>query len=397
MKRDLRLDFFRGLSLWMIFLDHIPSHHVTDVASWITIRNYGFSDAAEIFVFISGYTAALVYGRKMREEGFLVASARILRRTWQIYVAHMLLFAFYVTEVAYSAFTFDAPNLENYTNTSIFFHHPETAIIQALLLRFKPVDLDVLPVYILLLAAFPAILWLLRRVPRLLLAGSASLYACVWLFGWNLSAYPDGLWYFNPFAWQFLFVLGAWCATGGADALSRVADSRVLAVGAMLYLAIAFSIAMSWHSRLFAAIEPSWLAQWIVNHPVDKTDLHPLRIVHFLALAVVVLRFVPREWDRWQAPVLRHAILCGQHSLEIFCAGVFLSFVAHVVLLEWMPGAAAEIAVSASGVLLMVGLAWLMTWYQGIDVAAVREAPLIVVGHTPQRPRHRSADIRAPM
>src|SRR5262249_3643706 len=153
------------------------------------------------------------------------------------------------------------------------------------------------------------------------------------------SAYPDGLWYFNPFAWQFLFVLGAWCATGGAEALRRVADSRILAVGAMLYLAIAFSIAMSWHSRLFAAIEPSWLAQWIVDHPIDKTGLHPLRVVHFVALAVVVLRFVPREWDRWQAPVLRHAILCGQHSLEIFCAGVFLSFAAHVALLEWMQGA----------------------------------------------------------
>ena len=60
--RDLRLDLFRGLALWLIFLDHIPAN----VVNWLTIRNYGFSDAAEIFVFISGYTAAFVYGRTMQ-------------------------------------------------------------------------------------------------------------------------------------------------------------------------------------------------------------------------------------------------------------------------------------------------------------------------------------------
>src|SRR5688572_12719602 len=75
-ERDLRLDLFRGLALWLIFLDHIPSN----VVSWITIRNYGFSDATEIFVFISGYTAAFVYGRAMRERGPIVAGARMLKR-----------------------------------------------------------------------------------------------------------------------------------------------------------------------------------------------------------------------------------------------------------------------------------------------------------------------------
>src|SRR5262245_36619070 len=90
-QRDLRLDLFRGLALWLIFLDHIPSN----VVSWATIRNFGFSDAAEIFIFISGYTAAFVYGRAMRERGFIIAGARILKRAWQIYVAHMFLFVIY--------------------------------------------------------------------------------------------------------------------------------------------------------------------------------------------------------------------------------------------------------------------------------------------------------------
>src|SRR5437588_12125852 len=86
--RDLRLDLFRGIALWLIFLDHIPSN----IVSWVTIRNYGFSDAAEMFVFISGYTAAFVYGRAMRERGFLVAGARILKRAWQVYVPHVFPF-----------------------------------------------------------------------------------------------------------------------------------------------------------------------------------------------------------------------------------------------------------------------------------------------------------------
>src|SRR5690242_13728814 len=94
--RDLRLDLFRGIALWLIFLDHIPSN----IVSWVTIRNYGFSDAAEMFVFISGYTAAFVYGRAMRERGFLVAGARILKRAWQGSVAQVFLFVVYVAEIA---------------------------------------------------------------------------------------------------------------------------------------------------------------------------------------------------------------------------------------------------------------------------------------------------------
>jgi OpgC protein len=82
-ERELRLDLFRGLALWLIFIDHVSP----DLLTWFTIRNYGFSDAAEISIFISGYAAAFVYGRTMLKSGFVVASARILKRVWQIYAA----------------------------------------------------------------------------------------------------------------------------------------------------------------------------------------------------------------------------------------------------------------------------------------------------------------------
>ena len=97
--RELRIDLFRGLALWLIFIDHMSP----DVLTWFTIRNYGFSDATEIFIFISGYTAAFVYGRAMLELGFVIATARVLRRVWQIYLAHVFLFTVFFAEIAYVA------------------------------------------------------------------------------------------------------------------------------------------------------------------------------------------------------------------------------------------------------------------------------------------------------
>src|SRR4051794_18319083 len=199
--RDVRLDLFRGIALWLIFLDHIPSN----VVSWITIRSFGFSDATEIFIFISGYTAAFVYGRAMRQQGLVVAGARILRRAWQIYVAHIFLFAIYMAEISYVASSFENPLYAEEMNILDFLKQPDQTIVQALLLKFKPVNMDVLPLYIVLLLFFPAVLWLLQRAPTAALVASAATYVVMWKFNLNLPAYPSGVWYFNPFAWQLLF------------------------------------------------------------------------------------------------------------------------------------------------------------------------------------------------
>ena len=142
--RDLRLDLFRGLALWLIFLDHIPSN----IVNWVTIRNYGFSDATEIFVFISGYTAAFVYGRAMREQGTVVAGARILKRAWQVYVAHIFLFAIYTAEISYVAHSFENPLYHEEMGIFDFLQQPDITLAQAMLLKFKPANMDVLPLYI---------------------------------------------------------------------------------------------------------------------------------------------------------------------------------------------------------------------------------------------------------
>jgi hypothetical protein len=360
-ERDLRLDLFRGLALWLIFLDHIPSNAV----SWVTIRNYGFSDATEIFVFISGFTAAFVYGRAMSEHGFVIAGARVLKRAWQIYIAHIFLFAIYLAEIGYVTQTFENPLYTEEMGILSFLQHPDVTVLQAMLLKFKPVNMDVLPLYIVLLLGFAPALWLLLRAPNIALSASALLYALMWKFQWNIPAYPDGNWYFNPFAWQLLFVFGGWCALGGAQRLSQWINSRTVLIVAIVYLLFAFSIAMTWHIPKLAAFVPRWLADTI--YPIDKTNLDVLRIAHFVSLAVIALWIVPRSAPWLKSPVFWPAIICGQHSLETFCLGVFLSFAGHFIFTEVSDRLPMQILVSVAGIAIMVGAAWLLSWYKRVE------------------------------
>ncbi|HEY4773221.1 MAG TPA: OpgC domain-containing protein [Xanthobacteraceae bacterium] len=360
-ERDLRLDLFRGIALWLIFLDHIPSN----VVSWVTIRNYGFSDATEIFVFISGYTAAFVYGRAMRERGAVVAGAHILKRAWQVYVAHIFLFVIYLAEIAYVSRSFENPLYAEEMGIFDFLRQPDVTLLQALLLKFKPANMDVLPLYIVLLGGFAPFLWLLLRQPALALTISVLIYALSWQFGWNLPGYPDGSWVFNPFAWQLLFGFGAWCALGGADRLGPLVRSPVVTALAAAYLAFAFAIVMTWYFPRYGHFVPKFLSDWM--YPIDKTNLDVLRFAHFLALAILTVRFIPRDWPFLKSPALRPAILCGQNSLEIFCLGVFLAFAAHFAMVEVSEAVAAQAIVSALGIAAMIAVARLITWYKTVE------------------------------
>jgi hypothetical protein len=354
-ERDVRLDLFRGIGLWMIFLDHIPH----DVVAWLTLRNYGFSDAAEFFVFISGYLVGFIYAPIVRAGLFLAAAKRLFRRALQMYVAHIMLFLLFTAQISRTARRFDNPMYEDEFNVFNFLQHPDVLIGQAITLRYKPVNLDVLPLYITLIAASPFMLWCLVRRPNLTLAGSLVLYILSRWFDWNIASYPPGTtWYFNPFCWQLLFVFAAWCGNGGFALIRKLAWSRTAMVMAAAWLIFAFLIVMTWHVPFLATLVPKWMIKAI--YPIDKTDLDMLRFTHFLALATLVSRFVPRDWAelkaRWSYPL----ILCGRHSLPIFCIGVFLSFSAHWILMQYTRGAWEQLAVSLAGILIMVGAAWLL-------------------------------------
>jgi len=368
-ERDLRLDLFRGLALWLIFLDHIPSN----IVNWITIRNFGFSDATEIFVFISGYTAAFVYGRAMREQGALVASARILKRAWQVYVAHIFLFVIYTAEISHVAHSFENPLYREEMGILDFLEQPDVTLVQAMLLKFKPANMDVLPLYIVLLAGFPPLLWLLIKRPAVALALSVTLYATAIGLDWNFPTYPNGHWVFNPLAWQMLFVFGAWCATGGSKRLGAIVTAPATAALAIAFLVFAFFVVLTWSFPVLEALMPAWLQD--LMYPIDKTNLSPLRIAHFLSLAVLTVRIVPKHAPALRSLWLRPAVLCGQHSLEIFCLGVFLSFAAHFAMVEIDPGIGMQIAASLLGILAMVATAALLSWYKGIEGRTARSRP----------------------
>ncbi|MCF2525112.1 OpgC domain-containing protein [Bradyrhizobium sp. G127] len=357
-ERELRLDLFRGMALWLIFVDHLPPNILT----WFTIRNYGFSDATEIFIFISGYTAAFVYGRAMLDRGFVVASARIFKRVWQIYVAHVFLFTIYLAEISYIATRFDNPLYAEEMGILDFLKQPDVTIVQALLLKFRPVNMDVLPLYIVLMIFLPGIIWLMQRKADIALGLSVLLYALTWEFDWYLPAYPNGFWAFNPFAWQLLFVFGAWCALGGAKRMTRILASPITLWLCIAYLVFAFAVTLTWHVPQLNVFMPRWLESWM--YPINKTDLDVLRFAHFLALAAITVRVLPKDWPGLKSPWLRPVIRCGQHSLEIFCLGVFLAFAGHFVLAEVSGGAWMHFFVSVAGIVIMSAAAWVFSWYK---------------------------------
>jgi hypothetical protein len=185
-------------------------------------------------------------------------------------------------------------------------------------------------------------------------------------FDLNLPSFPAGnTWFFNPFAWQLLFVFGVWCAVGGAEKLAPLIGSPAMRAAAAIYLLFAFLIVMTWHVPQWGQFVPKWLAG--IMYPIDKTNMHILRFIHFLALAAITIHFIPRDWRMLRRPVLQPLILCGQHSLALFCFGIFLSLAGHIVLVEFSNWIPVQFLVSAAGIALMSAVAWLMTRYEASE------------------------------
>ncbi len=347
--RDLRIDACRGIALWWIFLDHIPGN----IGSWLTPRNYGFSDAAEIFMFVSGVTCALAYGKALRCEGWTGLIGRTLRRSWDIYVAFLLL----TLASAILIHLVGDERCADASNTRILLDQPGATLTRAAMLQYRPVNTDVLPIFVLLHLLFAPLLGLLLRMPNLTLGASLALYVLVHVFGWTVPAWPSSHWAFNPIAWQLLVVLGAWWMIHG-DKIQPWVRSRPVLVLAVLYLLFGLIIALSWRIKPLEALIPQALTQ--LHSPSDKSNLDPLRLLHFLAVAVLAAWLLPRNWRRLKTPVMRSAIRCGQNSLPIYCLGVLLSFASHTALLNISSGLAMQIALSIGGIVAMIVSATLL-------------------------------------
>ena len=271
--RDLRIDACRGIALWCIFLDHVPNN----IGSWLTLRNYGFSDAAEVFMFISGVSCALAYGRARQYEGWSGVISRSLRRGWDIYVAFLLL----TLACAIMVYLAGRDHLADESNTRILLEQPGVTLAHAAILQYRPVNTDILAVFVIYHALFAPLLWLLLRAPNVTLGASLLLYALVHVFGWTVPAWPNNVWFFNPLAWQLLLVSGAWWVIEGKRFRPWV-TSRTALVLAVLYLAFSLIIALSWSIKPLEPLVPQTLTK--LFFPLDKSTLSPLRLLHFLLL-----------------------------------------------------------------------------------------------------------------
>lgn len=359
--RDLRLDFFRGLALFCIFIDHIPNN----ILAYFTIKSIALGDAAEVFILISGYAAGMVYGRAFDRQGTLTASARIYHRVWQLYVAHVFLFMLFMAAVAHAAATLNAGLYADEFRAADFLKEPDVAVIMALTLRFQPAFMDILPVYIVLLSALPIVLLGLRRWPLPVLGLSFVLWFAVQLDrGINLSAYPGAsqVWFFNPFAWQALFFFSAWLGWRSNHGGVAWLGNRWLFWGAVFIAGAGLLLRIDWTLHWLYDPFPAFFAKtlWPL---MSKTDLSPLRFANVLALALLVARLVPAQTAFLAGPIAKPFLMCGRHSLHIFCLGILLSVIGHLIINEQFGGILLQATVTAAGVAVMIGVAGLMDWF----------------------------------
>jgi hypothetical protein len=369
-RRDLRLDFFRGVALVFIFVDHIPENFL----SYFTLQAVAFFDAAEVFIFISGFTAAIVYGQRLAVKGRLYATAQIWRRAWQLYVAHVFLFVIFIAEVSYTAMALNNPMYNEEMRVADFLDQPYISVIKALLLQFQPTFLDILPLYIVMMLIFPIILMGICYRPILVLIPSFAGYLAVQLFGIAVPAYPEGhVWYFNPLAWQFLFVAGAvlgqlWTRERTYQRLMPALVPLALAVlGVALVVRLTWTLSGVWDGFPALLLRELW--------PVNKNNLSPLRLVPFFAAVVLVAAWVGPQARFLRAAASRPLVIAGQQSLEVFCLGIVLSALGHFVLAEFEHGIAMQVAVNAVGIAAMLLFAKMLDWYKRMD-----RAPLVAAG-----------------
>jgi len=303
--RDPRIDMLRGFALITIFVDHVPENPLNA----LTMRNFGFADAAELFVILAGISSMSAYGRAFERDGAVSGARRVLLRCWRIYLFQigLLLTTLLLAHVWREHFGLEQEGLLP------FFEQPWNALGHAIALQALPASLNILPLYVILLAMFPLIYAGIRYAPWLTLPVSAG----AWLVAnldrqFNLTNWLDGQgWYFNPFAWQFLFALGVL----GAMALRRNGGQfprkRWLVITSWVVLGASLVLSAPW-----AAWGLSDFHLLTFDTP-DKTALAPVRLLDILALVYLALSSVSlrRLSDHaWSMPL----VACGKHSLEVF-------------------------------------------------------------------------------
>lgn len=346
--RDPRIDAFRGLALVMIFIDHVPGN---PYEGW-TIRNWGFSDAAEGFFVMSGVAAGIAYsGRFLAPElarhGLWEAVAPMWKRAWTLYLVHLFLTVWAIGIFVWGAQTFYAPELLEKINLRQLFENTRETLLGFPTLGHQLGYVNILPAYSVLLLAGPAMIWLGLRRPWLLAALSAALWVAAGLWRLNLPNYPNpGGWFFNPVAWQAVFVTGL--LTGiflrrGERFVPKSPWLLTAALGVLLFvLAWRYVPELGpWLNRQMARAGAAGVPFNFVSH--DKTFLAAPRLIHVLALVYVL------SYPDWIRRACASALgapfrLLGRQGLLVFSAGTLMALFCQVLMTADGSGASGWLA-----------------------------------------------------
>jgi hypothetical protein len=360
--RDARIDVIRGLALLMIFINHMPGNII---AAYMP-HNFGFSDGADAFVLLAGVSATLAYGSLIERRGLVVSALKIGARLWTLYIAHLAMFILVCGVVAAAVTRTQNPLYIEAINIQPFFSDTLAALIDVLLLRYQPSYLDILPLYIVLLALFPLVYLAARCSPIATVLVSLSIWQTALWFGLNFPNVHAAGWFFNPFAWQVIFtlgiVIGLAMQRGIATPQARWLDAVALAILVGAYLAKTAS-----GNPTGIALFNDWFDS--VQLGSDKTNLAWSRLLHLLALVWLAMRWLPAGEGLLRHAVGRMLATVGKHSLDVFCAGTVLSIAGQIVMAETGFAMGPQLLVCLVGVSILVGLGIFLTWYQSLTLS----------------------------
>ncbi len=356
--RNQKIDFFRGLALIMIFIDHIYNNRL----GGYTLRGYGVADAAEIFFFSSGFVSGIVYTKIINRAGFAKSQLKATLRSVQIYIFHVVTFLLLVG-ITVLLKDFDAvETVVQFRNLSDAIYGKTYQGLYIFTLGYQPFLFSILPTYVLISIATPAFILLLRKSPWLLFSLSFLLYVFVQIYpAFNITQAPyNNPWAFNPFAYQFLFVIGILFSQAKDLWTNSVLVKTETFIAAILLLLLIFVF----HKFIpFLANHFQLMTDYPYLHGLPltgKRNEEPLRIIHFLILMYAVLFSVRFFGLKYPASITKMRksgqpiIHCGQNSIYIFSLGLLLSYLFGYVISYFGNGVLVWIPVNITGVILIL-------------------------------------------
>ncbi|MGL4728712.1 MAG: OpgC family protein [Bosea sp. (in: a-proteobacteria)] len=366
-QRDPRVDVLRGLALLMIFINHIPANPL----SAYTLASWGVADAADLFVLLAGFSAAMAYGPGIDREGLFKGARPVLRRVAKLYAVQALLMAAITLLIVFAMTQFGNPLYAETVNIWPMLNDPLRALGLAGILVYQPFFLDILPLYIVLLGAFPLLYLVARRSPGLVLLASLGLWAAARAYGLNLPSAPGhGGWFFNPFAWQLIFVIGIvaslWVRTNGLWQPGRL----IAGLGAAIVVA-GFITRSPWSEVWLIASLPALPEALMAGF--DKTHLGFERVVYALGVVMLMWRLMVTDASK-QGLVSQLLAMMGRHSLPVFAMATVLSLASYVAVVESGSGLLGFIAVSVVGTMVLIGFGSFLDWRSQKSRLVVRAA-----------------------